>query len=500
MKYTKKESSNTSRVLLIITGAMVLIVLAVLCVFLWLYLGHKENADVNKPDSADAGIEQSITEEETSIEEKVSENTNGIIDNDWKKAFISEINRLVDENPDKDRQLLFNLVDINGDMIPELISFDSAGEYACISVYKDGHAKTQKLFDNNDKSGGYTDYGAYASVVSSDHQIVKYEYDSTYEKDGGWNRPGSEWLGFDGSAFEYYEHLTVYELNDEKDWAETDKYTIHYHYNATQDLDANDGVGEREFVEAEHNGENITESEFAELEDKKRKNDVYFGSGQDAGIGMTAEAAKELLSDESFEYEAGKVYNEIETEGADFQEIPEKPDEESNETGDKLIVFADKAVRIVSAEASSELDVVSKDNSTYHASNLYDGDTKTAWVEGVDGDGEGESVTLHLDDVHRISNVMIYNGFLSSKRRYAINGRVSKAIIDYCNGYEQEVNLLLMNPPEEETDFGVGELVRTSIAPEKEVYTDTIKITIVESVPGSKYHDTAISEIMILSE
>ncbi len=159
-----------------------------------------------------------------------------------------------------------------------------------------------------------------------------------------------------------------------------------------------------------------------------------------------------------------------------------------------------RALQIVSADATSELDVASKDNATYHATNLYDGDTKTAWVEGVDGDGVGESITLHLDGKHKIDGMLIYNGFLNTKRRYAINGKVSKVNVDYGNGYTQSANLIEVYMPEEETEIDEYRIVPTLIIPDEPVETDTIRITITEATPGSKYHDTAVSEIELYGE
>ena len=154
----------------------------------------------------------------------------------------------------------------------------------------------------------------------------------------------------------------------------------------------------------------------------------------------------------------------------------------------------------VTAFATSELDVASKDNATYYASNVLDNSFKTAWVEGADGNGEGHSITLRLDGMHRISKLRVYNGYLKTKRRYAINGRVSKALIDYGNGYIQHVDLNVMYPPEEEVDFSPSEMGETIIYPEKEVRTDNITLSIVEVVPGSKYTDTAITEIDVFGE
>lgn len=149
------------------------------------------------------------------------------------------------------------------------------------------------------------------------------------------------------------------------------------------------------------------------------------------------------------------------------------------------------------AEASSELDVVSSDNATYYSENLYDGNYKTAWVEGVEGNGVGQSVILKLDGVHTITRLKIYNGFLKTKRRYAINGKVTTALIDYGNGNHEMVDLNVMDVPEDEVGFEAYEMGETEIIPDGTYETDEITVTIIGAVAGSKYSDTAISEIEI---
>lgn len=156
-----------------------------------------------------------------------------------------------------------------------------------------------------------------------------------------------------------------------------------------------------------------------------------------------------------------------------------------------------ESISIVGASATSELNVASKDNATYLATNICDGDLKTAWVEGADGNGEGQSITLYLDGVHNISRLKIYNGYLKNKRRYSINGKVTKAVIDYGNGYQQHVDVHTIFVPEEETDFEPYEIIETIVIPDQEVSTDTITFTIEEADSGSKYQDTAVSEIIV---
>lgn len=151
-------------------------------------------------------------------------------------------------------------------------------------------------------------------------------------------------------------------------------------------------------------------------------------------------------------------------------------------------------------EASSELNVKSVDNATYVAGNVADGDLKTSWVEGVEGRGEGQVIVLHLDGSHKIAGLKIYTGFLKTWARYVKNGKVTTVLIDYCNGQTQEVDLTYnWGLSEEDIDFdeSTAETCSTVITTEQICETDTIKITIINAVAGSKYEDTAISEIEV---
>lgn len=152
---------------------------------------------------------------------------------------------------------------------------------------------------------------------------------------------------------------------------------------------------------------------------------------------------------------------------------------------------------VLNANATSVLDVHSTDNMTYIPENMIDGNVKTTWSEGEDGLGEGVSFTIKLDGNHQISSIKIYNGFLKTKRRYAINGKVSKVKLDYNNSQTQEEKIGVMNLAEKEVAFANNELNPTIILAPEDCITDEITITILDAVAGSKYEDVGISEIEI---
>lgn len=57
----------------------------------------------------------------------------------------------------------------------------------------------------------------------------------------------------------------------------------------------------------------------------------------------------------------------------------------------------------------------------YPATNLFDGDIATSWVEDVPGDGVGESVTFAVNGT--VQEMRVVSGFARNERLYSRNGR-----------------------------------------------------------------------------
>lgn len=184
-----------------------------------------------------------------------------------------------------------------------------------------------------------------------------------------------------------------------------------------------------------------------------------------------------------------------------------EPGEESTEavsdnneeaTEEEIITGAEEKLPIESIEATSELSANSSDNSTYTASNLIDGDYTTVWSDGVEGSAKGEIITIKLPHKFYITRIVLYNGFLKTKFRYSVNGRVSIVAVDYGDAETTEIyEVLDMNPGMDKEPFSEDELNPTEIVNEKPMYADTIRITIVEDKAGEKYTDTTMSEIEV---
>ena len=125
---------------------------------------------------------------------------------------------------------------------------------------------------------------------------------------------------------------------------------------------------------------------------------------------------------------------------------------------------------------------------SYKAEFANDLSYKTAWVEGKKDEGIGEYLEYYFkNDSPRITEIIISNGYMKSEETWKNNNRVKKLKL-YVNG----VPFGILNLKDSRTDqyFAVGTLGHNKNG------TDLIlKFEILEVYKGSKYNDTAITEI-----
>ena len=124
---------------------------------------------------------------------------------------------------------------------------------------------------------------------------------------------------------------------------------------------------------------------------------------------------------------------------------------------------------------------------TYGPANMFDDRLDTAWVEGVDGVGAGEQLTFIFDDDRLVSGISFLNGYHKSNDLFQKNGRITAIDVETSSG-EQLTTEVADDP---------GEQVRTFAQP---IRLKWITIRIASAVAGSKYEDTAISEMRVLFE
>ncbi len=159
--------------------------------------------------------------------------------------------------------------------------------------------------------------------------------------------------------------------------------------------------------------------------------------------------------------------------------------------------------RIQELKASSQLE------GNYDLENLIDMDFGTAWVEGVDATGIGEWTQFSFHEGTRVRGVMLMNGYLKSESTYLANSRLRRVRVEYEMRFsedeefrKEEIEVDLPDLPFRElTQENYGVQTHTLVefgdyAP----YMRRVRISILDTYPGTKYEDTCISEVILIGE
>lgn len=130
------------------------------------------------------------------------------------------------------------------------------------------------------------------------------------------------------------------------------------------------------------------------------------------------------------------------------------------------------------------------DGTEHKAENVADYGRDTAWVEGQESDGVGESITLMLKKPAKVNRVGIVNGYTKSRELYAINNRVMMLKVSVNDGNPFDIEVPDEYLQDEHFWFEL---------PKSAALVKTIKLEIAAIYPGSTYRDTAISDIKLLT-
>jgi len=135
--------------------------------------------------------------------------------------------------------------------------------------------------------------------------------------------------------------------------------------------------------------------------------------------------------------------------------------------------------------ASSSL--ASQGKFSYKPELTTDGKMETAWLEGVSGNGIDESILYSAETDQKVSEIVLYNGYLKNNTTFVNNGRFKKISIEFSDGtiITKEISKQTYN----EAKKGY------KISLEEPVNTTSVKITILDVYKGSYYTDTALSGI-----
>lgn len=83
---------------------------------------------------------------------------------------------------------------------------------------------------------------------------------------------------------------------------------------------------------------------------------------------------------------------------------------------------------------------------TYGVENLIDGNSSTAWTEGLDGLGIGSTVHLALRRTFDVRLICVVNGYGESWRLYSINARVRRLATSTQRGHSESILLDAATP------------------------------------------------------
>ncbi|AKJ05944.1 hypothetical protein ATI61_110310 [Archangium gephyra] len=127
----------------------------------------------------------------------------------------------------------------------------------------------------------------------------------------------------------------------------------------------------------------------------------------------------------------------------------------------------------------------------YHPSYVLDDDVKTAWVEGAEGDGLGESLTIPVSDLKsaRAIRLVLFNGY-----------QKSKALLS-ANSAPRQLTVTVRGP-------GGQESAKTQLTLERKMGPQSFDLPVTGAVaevvltidsvhPGSKYKDTCVSDVQV---
>jgi hypothetical protein len=126
----------------------------------------------------------------------------------------------------------------------------------------------------------------------------------------------------------------------------------------------------------------------------------------------------------------------------------------------------------------------------YGPENLFDDDTDTAWVEGVPGQGIGQWIVVSFDRMRLVKSIEVVNGYAKDHLIFQKNSRVKDIRVEF-SGRDEPLHFKLKDS---ETPQPVP------LPDDRPLKAHWIKFTIESVYPGTKWEDTAISELHVFSE
>lgn len=178
--------------------------------------------------------------------------------------------------------------------------------------------------------------------------------------------------------------------------------------------------------------------------------------------------------------ELEKMLAELEVTSDDSSESQSASNEEVSLIEDDISNVQEHNIKKV--WSSSYLDETNKAGIKHLPDRVFDGKLDSAWVEGVNGTGVGEYLTIELDKKCYISGIDIWAGYHKTEKLYKNNARPYMVEIDSSDG-------IICNSKLDDI------MQKQTISFDKEVITDSITIKILSVYPGEVFEDTVITEV-----
>jgi hypothetical protein len=147
---------------------------------------------------------------------------------------------------------------------------------------------------------------------------------------------------------------------------------------------------------------------------------------------------------------------------------------------------------------------VLQNKDTYGARRAFDGDPTTAWCEGVDGTGVGQTLTLKLTKPVRIDGAFVLGGYFKSEGTLKNNARLKMLAVRFA-GMDQDVRFSDPTVPGQLPDYyswpwfhATTNSPATLGASWPQTLVQSVEFEVKDTWPGAKYTDLCISEINLL--
>ncbi len=121
---------------------------------------------------------------------------------------------------------------------------------------------------------------------------------------------------------------------------------------------------------------------------------------------------------------------------------------------------------------------------SYGPNNLLDESRSTAWVEGRSGNGEGEKIRISFDQSTEVKSLSLVNGYGKSAKVFSANTRPKTIRVSAEDGFEATYAL--------SDHFDWQKIVFDRV-----LDTHWLLIEVVSVVEGSRWQDSALSEISV---